>query len=112
MTVTQQFAQKLPIRLLRERYRVSGRTIDRWLENGLLPQPLRINRVRYWDLQELEELDRERRAAFGSERSSTLKGCSTSAGSSAARQSATDSSDVSICSSAAAPVAKGLSRVR
>ena len=71
MTVTQPTAFKLPIRLVRERYRVSSRTIDRWLENGLLPQPMRINRVRYWDLQELEDLDRKRRATFGSERSSS-----------------------------------------
>ena len=113
MTVTQPSAQKLPIRLMRERYRVSSRTIDRWLENGLLPEPMRINRIRYWDLQELEVLDRERRAAFGSEGSCTCKGYSTQAESDPKRQSAAVKSSLSVhCSSPVARAAKGLSRAR
>jgi predicted site-specific integrase-resolvase len=36
------------------------RTIDRWLEQGILPPPLIINGRRYWDEQQIEERERER----------------------------------------------------
>ena len=49
-------------RRLCERYGVVPRTIDRWLEAGLLPEPLRINTIRYWDEAEIEQRDRERSA--------------------------------------------------
>jgi predicted DNA-binding transcriptional regulator AlpA len=55
--------RKLPARALCERYGIVPRTIDRWLETGVLPKPMRINRFRYWDLAELEEFDRSRMAA-------------------------------------------------
>jgi hypothetical protein len=55
--------KKLPSRALCERYGVVPQTIDRWLRTGILPQPMRINKVRYWDLAELEEFDRSRMAA-------------------------------------------------
>jgi DNA-binding transcriptional MerR regulator len=54
--------KKLTTRLLCERYSVCDRTIDRWVEAGILPEPMRINKARYWDEQEIEQLDRERAA--------------------------------------------------
>jgi DNA-binding transcriptional MerR regulator len=55
-------SQKLTSRALQQRYGVVDRTIDRWTEAGILPEPMRINKVRYWDEQEIERLDRERSA--------------------------------------------------
>jgi predicted DNA-binding transcriptional regulator AlpA len=55
--------RKLPTRALCERYGITTRTIDRWVEAGVLPQPFRINRARYWDEAELEAADRARMAA-------------------------------------------------
>jgi predicted DNA-binding transcriptional regulator AlpA len=52
--------RKLPMRAMCERYGVSDRTIDRWLEMGHLPKPMRVNRYRYWDLAELEQFEREK----------------------------------------------------
>jgi predicted DNA-binding transcriptional regulator AlpA len=49
-------------RVLQQRYGVSDRTIDRWLETGILPEPLRINKVRYWDEAEIETAERKRMA--------------------------------------------------
>jgi hypothetical protein len=43
-----------------ERYGVVPRTIDRWLAAGLLPEPVRINTIRYWDEAEIDQRDRER----------------------------------------------------
>jgi hypothetical protein len=34
---------------------VVDRTIDRWVETGILPQPIYINNRRYFDLQEVDE---------------------------------------------------------
>ena len=53
-------ARKLTSRALQERYGVVDRTIDRWVESGVLPQPMRINKIRYWDLEEIEERDSQR----------------------------------------------------
>ena len=52
--------RKLTARALCERYGVVSKTIDRWTETGILPQPMRINRYRYWDLAELEAFDHAR----------------------------------------------------
>jgi len=38
---------------------VVDRTIDRWTAAGILPEPLVINRRRYWDEEELERRERE-----------------------------------------------------
>jgi len=54
--------KKLTTRLLCERYSVCDRTIDRWVEAGILPVPMRINKIRYWDEAEIEQLERERMA--------------------------------------------------
>jgi DNA-binding transcriptional MerR regulator len=54
--------KKLPARALCERYCVSDRTLDRWTEAGVLPPPMYIRGRRYWDLEQLERLERERMA--------------------------------------------------
>lgn len=53
----------LPVAQLRRRYSVCSRTLDRWLEDGILPQPVRINRYRYWRESDLERFERERMSA-------------------------------------------------
>lgn len=45
-----------------ERYSVSIRTIERWTEDGILPEPMRINKIRYWDEMEIEQRERQRLA--------------------------------------------------
>jgi predicted DNA-binding transcriptional regulator AlpA len=50
----------LPMGQVCRRYGVTDRTIDRWLERGILPEPLRINRYRYWRESDLERFERER----------------------------------------------------
>jgi DNA-binding transcriptional MerR regulator len=40
------------------RYNVSVRTIDRWLEEQLLPEPIRIKGRRYWLRSTIEESER------------------------------------------------------
>jgi predicted site-specific integrase-resolvase len=57
------FGRKLTSRALAERYGVCSRTLDRWTEAGILPEPMRINKVRYWDVQEIELRERERMGA-------------------------------------------------
>lgn len=57
--------RKLTCRALTERYGVVDRTIDRWVATGVLPEPMRINSIRYWDLGELEEFERERKTQSG-----------------------------------------------
>jgi hypothetical protein len=49
----------LPTRLVCERYNISDRTVDRWLESGILPLPLRINGIRYWRTSDLEQREQE-----------------------------------------------------
>jgi predicted DNA-binding transcriptional regulator AlpA len=63
MSIPKPQSRKLPMREMCMRYGVSSRTIDRWLVTGILPQPLRINRYRYWDLAELEVFERARMVA-------------------------------------------------
>jgi predicted site-specific integrase-resolvase len=55
--------RQLPTSALCERYSVSDRTIDRWLDAGILPPPVYINRRRYWLEEELERRERERMAS-------------------------------------------------
>jgi predicted site-specific integrase-resolvase len=49
----------LPTRLVCARYNIRDRTVDRWLENGILPTPVRINGLRYWREHELEQRERQ-----------------------------------------------------
>jgi DNA-binding transcriptional MerR regulator len=48
----------LPVRALRKRYQVSTRTIDRWVQRGVIPAPAFISGQRYWDEALLEENER------------------------------------------------------
>jgi DNA-binding transcriptional MerR regulator len=57
------FARKLTKRMVAERYSVSERTIDRWTEAGILPQPDRINKRPYYDEDGIEQRERERMSA-------------------------------------------------
>ena len=53
---------KLTSRVLQQRYGVVDRTIDRWVKAGILPKPMRINRIRYWDEEDIQQLERDRMA--------------------------------------------------
>lgn len=55
----------LPTRLVCARYRISDRTLDRWLERDELrfPLPVTINRKRYWHLEALQAWERQQAAA-------------------------------------------------
>jgi hypothetical protein len=52
----------LPTRMIKERYGVGQRTVDRWIVDETLgfPQPTMINRRRYFALDQLENWERER----------------------------------------------------
>jgi len=39
---------------------VCSRTVDRWVDKGILPKPMVINKLRYWDEDELDRRDQER----------------------------------------------------
>jgi DNA-binding transcriptional MerR regulator len=43
-------------KLLRSRYGMGGRTIQRWVERGLLPQPIRVGVRQFWPRDKIEEL--------------------------------------------------------
>jgi predicted site-specific integrase-resolvase len=55
--------KKLTTRALCERYSVVDRTIDRWVDSGILPEPIYINKRRYWDEGDVEQRERERMGA-------------------------------------------------
>jgi len=59
---TEPWKRKLTTKLLMDRYNVSDRTIDRWTETGVLPKPMVINRIRFWDEDEIDRRDQERMA--------------------------------------------------
>jgi predicted DNA-binding transcriptional regulator AlpA len=50
----------IPIRAVSQRYHRTVRTIDRWIEQGILPPPVRLTEKgpRYLDEDELEERER------------------------------------------------------
>jgi predicted DNA-binding transcriptional regulator AlpA len=52
----------LTTRVLCERFNVVDRTIDRWVEAKILPQPMWLNGRRYWPEEEIEAVER---AALG-----------------------------------------------
>jgi DNA-binding transcriptional MerR regulator len=54
--------RKLTSRMLCERYGVVVRTIDRWTAAGILPPPMVINGCRYWDEEQVEQMDDARGA--------------------------------------------------
>ena len=47
--------RKVTTRYLCQKYGVVDRTIDRWVEVGILPKPVYINKIRYFDLEEVEK---------------------------------------------------------
>ena len=44
----QQGGALLPARKLAERYDICTKTVDRWVETGILPDPVRIRGRKYW----------------------------------------------------------------
>jgi len=54
--------RKLRTQALCERYDITSRTVDRWVEQGVLPKPMVINHVRYWDEDDIDRRDQERMA--------------------------------------------------
>jgi predicted DNA-binding transcriptional regulator AlpA len=57
--------RKLQTRHLCARYRVSDRTIDRWMRDPRLgfPQPVVVNRRRYWDESDIAAFDAKQKGA-------------------------------------------------
>ena len=55
----------LPTAKVAERYGRTPRTIERWLDDEKLnfPQPVYINRFKYWNIDELESWERKQVAA-------------------------------------------------
>jgi hypothetical protein len=53
-------ARKLPARQVCDRYAICDKTLDRWCANPKLgfPQPMYVNKRRYFDEDELDEFDR------------------------------------------------------
>jgi predicted site-specific integrase-resolvase len=51
--------RRLRTRSLCERYDIVGRTVDRWVEQGILPPPMKINGRRFWDEDEIEQRERD-----------------------------------------------------
>jgi len=52
-------------RKIRERYNgISDITVTRWIISGRLPDPLLIGNRHYFDIDELDEKDRQAKAAF------------------------------------------------
>ena len=47
----------LPMGQVCKRYGVTDRTVDRWLERGIIPRPFRINRYRYWRESDLVQFE-------------------------------------------------------
>jgi predicted DNA-binding transcriptional regulator AlpA len=60
--------RKLLTRHLCARYRVSDRTIDRWMRDPRLefPQPIIVNRRRYWDESEIAAFDAKQKGVAAS----------------------------------------------
>ena len=54
--------RKLRAQAVCARYGISTKTVDRWVQTGILPAPMVINNVRYWDEDEIDRRDAERMA--------------------------------------------------
>ena len=54
--------RKLRAQAVCARYGISTKTVDRWVQTGILPAPMVINNVRYWDEDEIDRRDQERMA--------------------------------------------------
>lgn len=64
--------RKLNTRAVCGRYGVCNETIRRWTEAGILPPPMWINGLKFWDEEELEARDREREPMTRASRLSNL----------------------------------------
>ena len=60
MSQTTGLSRKLTSKAVAERYDVTIRTVERWTDAGILPQPMRINHIKYWDEEEIAQTERER----------------------------------------------------
>lgn len=45
-----------------ERYNISPRTLYRWTDLGLLPDPVQFNKRKFWSREQLDACDRARLA--------------------------------------------------
>lgn len=64
MVPTNPTKKLLPVRAVCARYGDACiKTIDRWVEREILPEPIYINNRRYWDLAELEQRERANMAS-------------------------------------------------
>ena len=52
----------LPAKGVCNRYDISERTIDRWVETQILPTPVDIRGRRYWSSEQLDQRDEARLA--------------------------------------------------
>jgi predicted DNA-binding transcriptional regulator AlpA len=68
MVSPQVTGRKVTVRYICERFGIVDRTVDRWIETGVLPQPIYINKRRYFDLQEVDERMANRAGRPGSGR--------------------------------------------
>ena len=48
----------LPTRAIMRRYDIVDRTVTRWIEAGVLPEPIRIRGRKFWPESALEKLER------------------------------------------------------
>ena len=53
----------LPKRLVAARYNVVPRTVERWIDAGIMPHPEYINKRTYWDEHTLDAWDAARKSA-------------------------------------------------
>ncbi len=52
--------KKLPTAAVAARYGKTPKTLDRWVETGIIPRPQYINGYKFWDEAELDASDRAR----------------------------------------------------
>jgi hypothetical protein len=64
----------LPTRAVMRRYDIVDRTVARWIEAGILPEPIRIRGRKYWPESALVKLERSsvKRASSTNEETATI----------------------------------------
>jgi hypothetical protein len=55
--------KKVTVRFICQRYGIVDRTVGRWIETGVLPPPIYINKIRYFDLAEVDRRMTDRNEA-------------------------------------------------
>ena len=53
-------SKKLPTSAVAARYGKTAKTLDRWVETGIIPRPKYINGYKFWDEAELDASDNAR----------------------------------------------------